>query len=326
MRAFSGSPTGSNSPSHKRAANVEQSVIRRKLAPLVLIAILAVPTCVLGQGGARPIGAPPAQSGMNPGNIASPYGMYSSVSGLEHLNLEVNMKRSAAMDEWHKTGRDSACFFPPLSTVRDLTVGTAGLMVPKDAKKEYGKACESVLSRKNDDAEKHLRKAVELFPNYAASWVLLGQILEQSSKLPEAREACQHAVAADDHYIQGYLCLADVSGQRGEWQDALDQSNRAIALDPVNNAAAYVDKCAASLSLNRLAEAEESASKAEAIEIKTKDKDPRIHVLLAQIYDRKGDTAKEAVQLREFAKLINNPQVQAAVSQVIAELEKQAKQ
>jgi hypothetical protein len=44
-------------------------------------------------------------------------------------------------------------------------------------------------------------------------------------------------------------------------------------------------------------------------------------VLLAQIYDREGDTAKEANQLREFLKTLQDPHAQAIVKRSIAELD-----
>src|SRR5690242_16861203 len=216
---------------------------------------------------------PAASLAQNPGpippGVAAPGGMYRSFNGLQHLNLEVNMKIGKVRDEWRKTGRESACFFMPLNTVHDLTVGTATLSVPPDAKREYGKACDSVLSGKNEEAEKHLRKAIELFSKYAASWVLLGQILEQRSNLAEAHDACTNAIAADDHYIQAYICLADVEGRRGNWQEVLNQTDRALALDPASNAASYIYKCAADLSLQKLPEAEKNALKAEDIQNRT---------------------------------------------------------
>ena len=275
----------------------------------------------------RPAGAPPGFSGMNAGTVATPGGMYSSVSGLEHLNLEINMERpSAVKDEWRKTGRESACFFAPLNTVRDLTVATTSLSVPKDAKKEYGKACEAVLSGKNEEAEKYLHKAIEIFPKYAASWVLLGQILEQRPSLQEAQDACKNAIAADDHYLQAYICLADVAGREGNWQEVLNETDHALTLDPTSTAASYIYKCAAELSLQKLPEAEENALKAEGIQLKAQEKDPMIHVLLAQVYEQKGEAGKEADQLREVLKMVSNPQAQAEVNQALAELSKQTKQ
>ena len=254
------------------------------------------------------------------------------MGGWQYLDFKMNSQPGAGRTEWLKTGRDSACFFPPLNTVQDLTVGTAELAVPTGAKKEYGKACESLAAGKNADAEKHLRKATELFPQYSASWVLLGQILEQRPDLPGSRDACQKATSASPRYIQAYLCLADIAMHEGDWSSVLAQSVKAIDLDPANESAGYVYKGCANYSLHQLAEAEASALKASDIEKTRKYKDqddrdkhsdPRVHILLAQIYDEKGETSKETDELREFLKTVRNPQTHAVIEQSLKELEQQ---
>ena len=262
----------------------------------------------------------------------TPGGEERARGGWEYLDFKINGQPLAAKNEWLKTGRDSACFFSPLNTVQDLTVGAAELAVPNDAKKEYGKACESLAAGKIADAEKHLRKATELYPQYSASWVLLGQILEQRPDLPGSRDACQKAIASSPRYIQAYLCLADIAMRQGDWSDVLAQSVRAVDLDPANNAVGYVYKGAANYSLHQLPEAEASALKASDIENarnfkdqddRDKHSDPRVHILLAQIYDEKGETSKEKAELREFLKTVRNPQTQAVVEQLLKELEHQ---
>jgi len=262
----------------------------------------------------------------------TPGGEWEAAGGMERMNYQINWQPRAARTEWLKTGRDSACFFPPLNTVQNYSVDAAELAIPSNAKKEYGKACDSLASGKTEDVEKHLRKATEIFPKYSASWVLLGQLLEQRPDLAASRDACQKAAAADSRYIQAYLCLADVSAHQGDWSDVLAQSQAAIAIDPANDEAAYVYKGSANYSLHQLPEAETSALKALAIENartykdqedKERRSDPRVHVLLAQIYDAKGETAKEIAELREYQKTLRNPQAQAMVEQSLKELEQQ---
>lgn len=51
------------------------------------------------------------------------------------------------------------------------------------------------------------------------------------------------AVEVAPHYVQGYLCLADVAARRGDWEDVLMQSTRAIDFDPGTDAVAYVKVC-----------------------------------------------------------------------------------
>jgi predicted Zn-dependent protease len=50
--------------------------------------------------------------------------------------------------------------------------------------------------------------------------------------------------------------------------------------------------------------------------------DPRVHFLLAQIYEAKGDRESEAAQLREYLKYASDPNDVAMVKRYLSELEK----
>jgi Tfp pilus assembly protein PilF len=76
----------------------------------------------------------------------------------------------------------------------------------------------------------------------------------------------------------------------------------------------------ANLNLHHLAEAEKNALRA--LEIDRTNSDPRVHFLLAQIYEAKKDPANEASQLREYLKYASTPQEVAMVQQALADLEK----
>ena len=87
------------------------------------------------------------------------------------------------------------------------------------------------------------------------------------------------------------------------------RASRPSILIPPTTQRGYVYKGCANYSLRQLADAEASALKASDIEKARKYKDqderdrysdPRVHILLAQIDDEKGETSKEVVELREF--------------------------
>jgi len=172
------------------------------------------------------------------------------------------------------------------------------------------------------DAADHLRKAVQAEPLYSAAWVTLGQLLVAQQKVTDGRDACSHAVAANANYLAGYLCLADISGREQKWDEMLKFSNRAVELDPTNDAVAYGLNAAANLNLHQLPAAEKSALKA--IEIDKTHNDPRIYFLLAQIYESKGEPENEAAQLRQYLKFASDPNDAAMVKAYLADLEKRA--
>jgi len=68
------------------------------------------------------------------------------------------------------------------SGVHSPTVSAKRLAVPNKATSEYQKACGAFKGKRFMDAEEHLRKAIEAYPDYPAAWVVLGQVLESENK------------------------------------------------------------------------------------------------------------------------------------------------
>ncbi len=174
------------------------------------------------------------------------------------------------------------------------------------------------------DAEKHLRKAVANYERYAAGWVLLGQLLESEQKLEEAGDTCAKSLNASSSYLPGFLCLTDISTRQQHWLDALKFSARALEIDPTGNPLSYALNATANLELHHLAEAEKSALKASAMD--AKNREPRVHYLLAQIYVAKGERTRAVEQLHEYLKYAKDPADVAVAKNVLVKLEGQAQE
>ncbi|MGH9501990.1 MAG: tetratricopeptide repeat protein [Terriglobales bacterium] len=221
-----------------------------------------------------------------------------------------------------KVAKDDNCFLPPLNGLRP-PVRVADLQIPAKAQREHQDGCAALRNNKIPEAESHLRKAVKQWPKYLAAWVVLGQVLEAQRKTEDALDACSQPLSTDSRYLPAYLCLADISAWSENWDKVLDLSTRALEIDPTNNAVAYDYNAAANFHLHRLPEAEKSALRA--AEIDKSNADPRVHFLLAQIYEAKGDREGEVAQLREYLKYTTDPNDVAMVKGYLSVLEKPAK-
>jgi len=203
--------------------------------------------------------------------------------------------------------------FPGMPTTASVT----SLQIPQKAQKEYAHACAALKSQKLPEAEQHLRKATEIYPNYVAGWVMLGQTLETRQQTAEARNACSRASNADPNYLPAYLCLAEIAGREQEWKEVLKLTSRALELDAVSDAYAYFFSAIAYFNLNQLSEAEQRALKAEAID--RDHNEPLLQLLLAQIYEAKNDAADAASHLREYLKLAPESHDSDNLKKVLAE-------
>lgn len=219
-----------------------------------------------------------------------------------------------------KTGEmEESCLLPPLTLVKSPLVSAAALAVPSKAKKEYLEACEALHTKKTELAERHLRNAVQKYSKYSIAWVTLGQLLAAQNNTREARSACTEGSTAEPNYVPAYLCLAELAMREKAWADVLQYTTRVLQLDPNTIPIAYEYSAAANLRSNQLDEAERMALRA--LEIDKNSSDPRIHFVLAQIYEAKHDREKEAAQLREYLKFAGNSEDVAALKLYLLRLE-----
>lgn len=217
---------------------------------------------------------------------------------------------------------EERCFPWKLAAGRSTTVSVTRLQVPSNARIEYEKACEAYNNNKLEEAERHARSAIGKFQDYSASWVMLGVILEEQHKgAQEARNACSHAAAIDATYLPAYLCTADVSARNREWEQVLNAAGLAVGLKSEGNPYAYYYCAMAYLYMNHPVEAKISAL--QAVEMDVNHDEPSFNLLLAQIYERDGDSANAITQLQQFLKHPTDRQREDAAKRLLAKLESQ---
>ncbi len=186
----------------------------------------------------------------------------------------------------------------PLSKVRGTTVSATDMAAPKPARKAFERFEKAF--RKNDlaDAERHLRSALEIYPNYAAAWFGLGQVYQSTQRLDEAKAALSKAVEVDHNYVGPYIHLARLAAVERNWQVAVELSDRAINLDPVDFVDAYYLNAAAYYYMNRLDSAERSGRKTEQMD--PLHRIPQVHLILADILQRRHDAPGAIEQLQRY--------------------------
>jgi tetratricopeptide (TPR) repeat protein len=221
----------------------------------------------------------------------------------------------------NQTADEEMCFPWKFSAVRSATVSVTRLKVPSKAKSEYEKACDASNKNRFEEAEQHARSAIEDFRDYSAAWVMLGISLTGQHKAQEARDACFDAAKIDSKYLPAFLCAAEVSVRNREWDQVLNSANQAMGLQSEGVPYAYYYRAMAYLHMNNPIEARKSALKA--LEIDVNHDEPSLYFLLAEIYEREGDSANAIAQLQQFLKHPTDRQQEDAAKQFLAKLESQ---
>lgn len=204
----------------------------------------------------------------------------------------------AAPVDYSRLIREEACDSWTAAAVDSPTVSVARLAVPGKARSEFQKACGKLKDDLFSAAEDHARRAVKIYPDYAAAWVVLGQALTGEDQNNEAAQACQQAMRVDPTYAPPYICLAQFAERTDQWNDVFTFSDHARSLDPAHDPYAYYYAAVADLHLQRYAQAELDGRFAERLD--AANEIPGIHLLLAEVYRAKRDTAGEAAELQKF--------------------------
>jgi tetratricopeptide (TPR) repeat protein len=198
-------------------------------------------------------------------------------------------------------------------------VSMTALKAPEAAQKAFGKGVVAMTDRKWPVAQKNFERAVEIYPQYAAAWSDLGEVLKEQSNPKEARASWEHAVDADPKYIKPYLQLARLALEERRMDDAASIAERAIALNPIEYPAIFFYDAAANYNLKRFDVSEKSVRRA--IDLDGNHELPRAEFLLGTVLAAKGDRSGALEHLRKYLKLSPKAPDADEVNRIIAKIE-----
>ena len=199
-----------------------------------------------------------------------------------------------------------------------MEVSTTTSAAPPKAMKAFEKARGEWLENNAGDAERDLKKAVEIDPTFAEAWLQMGK-LEEASDPKAARDAFAKALAADPKFVLPYEQLAVMAVQEQKWDEAVDQTGKALALDPAGTPQLWYYTALAKYQLGKTDEAQASAEKALAID--PRHSVPNVEQLLAVILARKADYAGALQHLKNCLTYMPSGPNADLLKQQIAQLE-----
>lgn len=120
------------------------------------------------------------------------------------------------------------------------SVSVAEYRVPQKAREELKKARDACEKGKHDEAEKHVEKALEIYPRYADA-LTLRAILKMDTRDDEGAIAdLQEAIRLDENCAMAYLVMGAALNLQAKFDDAIRALERGEALSP-NSWQAYFE-------------------------------------------------------------------------------------
>jgi tetratricopeptide (TPR) repeat protein len=250
---------------------------------------------------------PPAQPGTQPDN-----------SEIMFPTSEPFPKQPNVVNE------DDACLPWDLSDARNSSVSAIRLGVPGKARSQFQKACDAFKKIDLAKAEEHLRDAIDMYPNYPAAWVLLGQVMLGQQKMDEAHDACSKPIKVDPTYLAPYLCLAGLLSREKNWSDLQTWTDRFRGLSLNGDLYASYYRGLALFHLHNYADAQKNVT--QAISLDSTHRQPNLFFLLAQIYGEQGNVPGASAQIQQFVKYTPSKQDKDLAKQYLSELQSRQNQ
>lgn len=112
------------------------------------------------------------------------------------------------------------------------TISVAQYKVPEKAREELARARDATAKMKFDEAQKHVSKALEIYPHFADA-LTLQAILKLSAKEPDGAIAdLQNAIQCDGNYGLAYVVLGAAYNSQGKYDLAVQPLQRGQTLAP----------------------------------------------------------------------------------------------
>ena len=189
-------------------------------------------------------------------------------------------------------------FLKRMGDAKGSTVSVTSMAAPKEAMRAYEKVQRARQQEKPAEAEKELNKAVQIYPQFAAAWTLLGDIHRQHERFDLARAEYGQAMAVDPQFVNPIYGLATIAMQEKKWDEAAQLTDQVVKMNSLAFPLAYFFNAAANYNQQKFDAAEESAKKFKTLD--TQHNHPDVCILLSHIFTRKQDYAAAAREIRDY--------------------------
>jgi VWFA-related protein len=174
--------------------------------------------------------------------------------------------------------------------------------VPRAAQKEWSDGLKALQATKWDEAEGHLRAAVEAAPKFTLGWSALALARHNLHQAPEARDALLRAVELDPKSLSLRFRLMRTQMDAKDWQGA---EQTATALTQADGGKrypdAYLDEAVIQFHLKDLDRA--LASALEQVHRDSKREVPRGEYILGLIYEARREYGPAAEHMKKYLEI-----------------------
>lgn len=196
------------------------------------------------------------------------------------------------------------------------SVSAADLAVPDNAKKEFDVAQKALDAKDFDSGIAHLKKAIELYPNFPQAYATMGAAYLEQKNYKEAQTALVKAVELDPKAAGAFIELGATLNQLKDYPSAVSALTKGLELNP--------DVPAGDYELAKAYMAQQQWQNAEPHLRKVIAAEPNMagaHVMLGNVLLKKGDGPGALNEFQTYLKLEPNGPMAVGVRDIIPKIE-----
>jgi tetratricopeptide (TPR) repeat protein len=238
-------------------------------------------------------------------------------------HIDISMSRMAYEMITLRLNKDpDAKAVPPEGPKGTLNARVA--QIPPPAHKEFDLGKQRMQAQDAKGSLQHFQKAIDLYPNYAEAYQLMGVVNMETGKLADAEPQLAKATEIEPNLATAFFALGICRNQMAKYPEAETALARGLELEPTSPDGHY-HIAEAYWNLGRWDDSEPHARKALALK---PDLAPA-HVLLGNALLRKHDAPAALKEFQEYLRLAPQGEFAPATRAAVERLEKglqQAKQ
>jgi tetratricopeptide (TPR) repeat protein len=189
--------------------------------------------------------------------------------------------------------------------------------IPPEAHKEFDLGKQNMQAHDVTGSLQHFQKAVDLYPNYAEAYQLMGVVNLETGKFADAEPQLAKATEIEPKLTTAFFALGICRNQMAKYAEAETALARGLELDP-NSADGHYHIAEAYWNLGRFDDSEPHARKS--LELKP-DMAPA-HVLIGNSMLRKRDAPGALKEFKEYLRLAPQGEFAAGTRAAVERLEK----
>lgn len=189
--------------------------------------------------------------------------------------------------------------------------------VPDEARREFERGSAALSKGKDDEGVSHLRKAVEIYPDFLQARLLLASAHMKARRWEDAEAALARAVETDPHSVAALVSLGEARRRLKKYAEAEESLAVALKLDD-NSWQGHLALGRVYLDTDQVKKAAPHIGRT----LQLKPDLPEAHLLGGNILLKVGEPARALAEYEEYLRLAPDGEYAAPTRELVGKLKK----